>query len=117
MSSSYPLTILAILVECNGDSCGSPPPTGLLEYDDSMGYPEYLYDNGDFTYARCWRVSLGGGEYTWQLSIRYAVSGDCRGVWTFRLKQPADNPVGNYCRYTGGSSTDCSGGKAGVMTA
>jgi hypothetical protein len=108
---AYPQTIVATLVECAGVTCSNP--AGVLVYDESSGYPEYLNDSGDFIYARCEQIDLGGDNYTWQLKVRYMGS-PCRGIWTFRLQNPVDHPTGNYCRYTGGA-VDCTQGKATVV--
>jgi hypothetical protein len=109
---SYPDTIQAELLEINGNTCGNL--AGTLLFDPNSTPPEYTYSGeGDFAYARVWRVDLGGGAITWQMRLRYIISGNCFGYWLFQKTVNEDDPTGDYCRLVSGK-VDCSKGKAGV---
>ena len=109
----YPTFVMAALVEIDGESCGSL--SHRLEFDSTASPPAYnKVGSGDFIYAKCWRTDLGGGNYTWDLKLRYTGAGPCNGLYNFRLSTAADDPVGPYCIYSSGN-IDCAAGKAGVI--
>jgi len=110
---AYPDEVTASVIEIGGNSCGTLQ--GLMRFDTTATPPEYYLVEGDFAYARLWRIDTGGQNYTWQLKV-YAVSGTCVGLHNFRLTQAADDPVGDYC-YFADDQIDCSMGKAGVVEA
>lgn len=108
---AYPDQIRATLIECNGTSCENANHD--LGYVEDSNPPEYQGISGDFIYARCLRINLGGSNYTWELTL-YKGSNPCGGFHTLRLSTAADDPVGDYCKWTG-SSTDCTQAKAKVV--
>lgn len=111
---SYPAFIEASLVEIDGTSCGTL--TQRMELDSNASPPEYnaMSGQGDFDYAKAWRTDLGGGNYTWELRIRYSGGGACDGFHDFLRSTAADDPTGDYCLKSGGGS-DCDAGKALVV--
>jgi hypothetical protein len=110
---SYPDSIIASLVEIGGTSCGTI--AGRLDWNSGAPTPQYDNVSGesDFSIARCTRVDLGGGQYTWELRLRYTGGGPCNGTHTFRRTVAADDPTGDYCKYVSGQ-INCNAGKAGV---
>jgi hypothetical protein len=105
----YPTFILVTLNEINGSSCGTL--SHRMELTGSSP-PQYtLSGSGSFTGGTNTRVDLGGGNYTWELAIRYSVSGPCRGNFVFGRTTAADDPTGDFCRLQSGTP-NCSAGKA-----
>jgi hypothetical protein len=109
----YPSSLTAQLIQINGNSCGTI--SGILQFDDEAPSPEYYLTEGDFSYARIWQDDIGGGQKTWYMKLYYqGVGSPCFGLYTFRLSEDADNPVGDYCRWTG-SAINCSTGQASAV--
>jgi hypothetical protein len=108
-----PQELDAELQSVNGTSCGTPGPVGNMELAVAEP-PEYYRDSGDFSYMWLGRVDLGGGNYTWELRLRYAVSGDpCSGLYIMRLVTASSDPEGDYGVWNG-STVDTSKGEAVV---
>jgi len=97
-----PTFIQTTLDEVNGSSC-SNTPTHRMKDDGVSNPPQYLIDGvGDFAYARCVRVPLGGTNATWELTIVHVKPGECYLVDLFRREVDADDPVGGYVIYKNG---------------
>lgn len=111
----YPNTVCVSLLSINGNSCGTL--ANDLNYVVDSDPPEYVMETSEyFAEAYMYREDLGGGSYTWRLYIDYRGGGSCQGAYWFNRTQAADDPVGSYCRTSGGQLA-CNLGQASVADA
>ncbi len=110
---SYPNTVLVELDEVDGASCGTI--TGRAELQSGISPPQYdMLSGGDFAVLRLNQVTLSNGDKTWDLLIYYANMGSsCAGFHSMRRTTNVDDPVGNYCKLSNGT-TDCDESQANV---